>query len=146
MSLKPTFICCTTNQHGFGLSVLAMQDHQVCDIEGKLNKQLSLPFSATVSEGTHVNKRKEESEAGQERANSEIHLLCTGFMSNVSSMCRICTLGTSAIVKLAFQRAPKHYLNVYKSSGPVSQRQAVLKADHENRVCSLVQEHTAAYQ
>lgn len=64
MSLKPTFICCTTNQHGFGLSVLAMQDHQVCDIEGKLNKQLSLPFSATVSEGTQerqwISEKKKE--------------------------------------------------------------------------------------
>jgi len=40
------------------------------------------------------------------------------------------------MVKLAFQRVGKHYLNVYKSCGPVSQRQAVLKADHENRVCS----------
>ncbi len=58
--------------------------------------------------------------------------------------CVICA--TSAIVKLVFQSDPKHYLNVYKSSGPVSQRQAVLKDGHENRVYSLLQEHTAAYQ
>ncbi|KAL1277469.1 hypothetical protein QQF64_024142 [Cirrhinus molitorella] len=44
--------------------------------------------------------------------------------------------GTSATVKLAFQSAPEHYLNVYESSGPVSQRQTALKAGHENRVCS----------
>jgi len=32
---------------------LSVKDHQVCDIEGKLNKQPSLLFSAAVSEGTH---------------------------------------------------------------------------------------------
>jgi len=143
ISLNPSFIYCTTNRHAkpwFWVIEACLATPSGLWHRGQA-KQTSchFPFQPLSARERPISKN-----SGKAVQKSTCYAPVSCLNIRTTQTFPHCVI--RAIVKLVFQSAPKHYLNVYKSSGPGSQRQAVLKAGHENRVYSLLQEHTAAYQ